>query len=147
MTMLLDLSNNPRYSSENQTEWHQRRLEQIELKYKNGELALSPQLHKYVYGERPPPNNEITQEVSQHLRVIHVPAGGLNSNDYSHLPIEYRKHFWKIVKDFPVPTTTDDAGVFFEWLDKKYNINNGLEQLLLYYYMNDCDCLIKDAAV
>tara|TARA_Y100000389_G_C17455742_1_gene518035 strand:+ start:975 stop:1418 length:444 start_codon:yes stop_codon:yes gene_type:complete len=145
MATLINLNNNSRYYDENQTEWHRRRLQQLEDKYSNGGLKLSPQLHKLVYGIRPPNNYEITDDIIQHIRIIHVPAGGLNSNDYIHIPIEFRRHFWKIVKDFPVPKTCEDAGVFFEWLDKKYNIDGGLEQVLLYYYMNDIERLMNDA--
>jgi hypothetical protein len=145
MATLIDLSNNSGYSGENQTEWHLRRLQELEDKYSNEGLKLSPQLHKLVYGNRPSINYEITDDIRQHIRIIHVPAGGLNSNDYIHIPIEFRRHFWKIVKDFPVPKTSEDASVFIEWLDKKYNINYGLEQVLLYYYMNNIDRLMNDA--
>ena len=140
----IDLSKDSFY--DNNTEYYHYKNDILKLRYCHGETVLSPYLHKLVYGESISLiDRELTQSVIQHLYIMFGPAGGLNSNDYRHIPIQFRRHFWNIVKNFPIPKTPDDGDNFCTYLKNTYNITGGLQDVLLFYYMNNVEELQKDA--
>lgn len=128
------------------------RMKKLKNKFWNGELVLSPYLHRKVYGETL--GKEWTPNVEQHVKIFYGPAGGINLNDYFYIPIEFRKLFLGLFSEHTLteyPNIFDTCQDIFDYLEEKYQVKDCLANVLVTMYMSSGsysyikDWLIEDS--
>ena len=121
------------------TFWWHNRVDNLKDRYKNGEIELSPYLHEKVYKEKIPDKKEWTPSVENHVMIFWGPAGNININDYRYIPKEFRVLFWDIVSGYHPKKGNSiyDAEQMTKYLKNKYNITDGLSDILVWYYLSN----------
>ncbi len=115
--------------------WFKNTYNKYANQYSNGKINISPQYHKDVYGEQIDlDNREITPCVSQHIAMFYCYAGGFNNNDYYKLPIEYRRHFHKMVHNESTERTVSNCINVANKLIDDYNMPETVSYVIAWYW-------------
>lgn len=117
------------------TEWVRDKMIYLSDQYMRGHICPSPYLHQRIYGEKLDPEKpRLTPCVLNHLRIIWCPAGGINTNDYRHLPMEFRRELYPMLRDFSTKATLQNDEVIRKSLKSSYGLEGPLAELMLWYY-------------
>jgi hypothetical protein len=112
----------------------------IYQKYLNNELNISSFLHHKIYGEHIDDNpRALTPCVRQHLYIVHYPAGGLNTNDYPHLPLQFRREFYNMVKDHLHPNNMGQQLALINNLTSNYKLPDKMADVISWYWSGSED--------
>jgi hypothetical protein len=123
------------YSNPN-SDWMRRQMPRLVERYLTGNIILSPHLHQLVYGESLPhhPSLPLSATVENHLHIVHGPAGGINTNDYHYIPVEFRRHFYALLANQSTAATCSNADALFSYLETNYGIQGPLAAILVWYH-------------
>ena len=116
------------------------RAEKMYNKYLNNEINISGYLHEKIYGEiLDDTNRTLTPCIKQHIYLIHYPAGGINNNDYMHLPIQYRREFYPMLKNHEHPIKMNSQILLMDNIMKTYDIPYKLADVITWYWSGSED--------
>tara|TARA_B100001093_G_scaffold505526_1_gene563012 strand:+ start:2119 stop:2592 length:474 start_codon:yes stop_codon:yes gene_type:complete len=103
----------------NSLNWYDKKMKEIVGQYINGQISISPKLHRSIYNENL--SYELTPTVFQHLKMMHCYSGGFNNNDYHRLPMLFRSKVYNFIKNESQTNTMKNFIAVSENLQKKYN--------------------------
>ena len=122
--------------SELNSEWMRKQIPRLHKRYMAEEITISPHLHHLVYGETLPRHRTLPLSgcVENHLRIIYGPAGGINTNDYRHIPMEFRRHFYSLLEGQSTDSTCSNGQALFDHLETIYDLTGPLASVIVWYY-------------
>jgi len=116
-------------------EWMRKKMAHVSNLYMSGEIRPSPYLQRLIYGETLDLNHpRLTDCVLNHLRIIWGPAGGINTNDYRHLPMEFRKRLYPMLQSYSTDSTVENADKIRLQLKKDYGLEGPLAEMMIWFH-------------
>lgn len=116
-------------------EWMRKKMAHVSNLYMSGEIRPSPYLHRLIYGETLDPKHpRLTDCVLNHLRIIWGPAGGINTNDYHHLPIEFRKRLYPMLQSYSTRSTMANVDAIRLGLQRDYGLEGPLAEMMIWFH-------------
>ena len=126
-----------------QGSYYNKKMPNLCTDFLNGNIDISPWLHKKIYNEELSLNNRsITPAIKQHIMIMYLPTGGFNNNDYLHLPIEFSRHTLEMIQTVTDthPKTWEEANAVSSKLVKTFNLPNSYADTISWYWSGGDDC-------
>ena len=115
--------------------WYKNAINKYRTQYLNKIISISPQFHYDIYHEEIDLDNRvITPCVEQHISLLYCYSGNFNNNDYCKLPIEYRRHVYKMLENQSISCTVSNSSRIADMLVETYKMPVSVSYVISWFW-------------